>query len=112
MGQQPAAAAMPTVLAIALELGYLTPAQAQEALDLQKMIAKGKLQISLEQILLQRRYVAPAQFKTLMDELDLRRARQNAHDMATHGMHGLSRVQHIATSLLQEAGAHGTVSRK
>src|SRR4051812_23144489 len=84
MGQQPAAAALPTVLALAMELGYVTQAQAQEALDLQKMIAKGKLQISLEQILLQRRYVAPAQFKTLIDELDLRRARQTAHANLTH----------------------------
>jgi len=84
MSQQPAAIATPTVLALGLELGYLTPTQVQDTVALHKQLTRGKLQFPIEQILLQKRYITSAQFKTLADEMDLRRARMTTHSNLTH----------------------------
>ncbi|HYG77692.1 MAG TPA: serine/threonine-protein kinase [Planctomycetota bacterium] len=84
MSVQPAANAAQTVLALCLELGYVTQAQLQETLALQKQMLRGKVEIKAEQLLLQQRLITPAQYKTLHDELDLRRARASTFQGLTH----------------------------
>jgi len=90
MSVQPAANIAPSnVLAICLELGYLTQTQVYQLLNLQKQVTRGKVPVKPEQLLLQQRLITPAQYKTLNDELDLRHARATEHA-------GLSHSQRVA----------------
>jgi serine/threonine protein kinase len=66
------------LLAMGVDLGYLTQAQADEALQRQKELRKGRISLSLQQVMLETGLITPTQLRTINDELELRRAQAAA----------------------------------
>ncbi|HYG77140.1 MAG TPA: serine/threonine-protein kinase [Planctomycetota bacterium] len=64
----------PDILKVGIELGYLTPAQAESASKRQQELRQGGIDLPVGQVLLERRILVSGQLKRLMRELAYRRA--------------------------------------
>jgi serine/threonine-protein kinase PpkA len=62
------------LLAMGVELGYMSQVQADDALKRQRDLRKGRIQLSLQQVMLEMGLITPTQLRTINDELELRRA--------------------------------------
>lgn len=68
----------PRVTDVGVELGYLTHAQADAASMRHDELLSMGIQISLAQVLIERRFLAPGQVRALLNEVEYRRAHQLA----------------------------------
>ncbi|HYF51416.1 MAG TPA: serine/threonine-protein kinase [Planctomycetota bacterium] len=66
------------LLAVAVELGFITSTQVQDVLARQKQLKKGGIVLPVQQLLLELDFIQPPQLRTITDEVELRHAQAQA----------------------------------